>query len=363
MKLEHVNLLPVRTWNWLGVNETSWGAPDGMFGPYRKEYITGRLPEGVEQSEAPFPIPAPESNMGTEADKFVREHRNCGVSLRVRAGARPEEPVLLSCGLDEENPAAFDVTEIAAEEGSEVTVIMTRFSGGSTAGVHGGLTQLYAGKDAVIRLIQLQTLGDGCVHFDAVSGITAENGEIRLIQAELGGKSALSGAKIALMGKKSRFLLDAVYFGDGERSLDFNYVAEHTGKGTESQLLANGALLDESRKIFRGTIDFKRGAKGAKGRESEYNLLFSPRARNRTAPLILCQEEDVEGQHAATVGRVDGDLLFYLMARGLSELEAKKLVIEARFHPALEQIPDEGLRENLLAHVKERLDKVESISE
>ena len=65
-------------------------------------------------------------------------------------------------------------------------------------------------------------------------------------------------------------------------------------------------------KILRGTIDFRRGAKRGVGHESEDVLLSSPHARNRTAPLILCGEEEVEGQHAASIGRLDEAKLYYL---------------------------------------------------
>ena len=78
-------------------------------------------------------------------------------------------------------------------------------------------------------------------------------------------------------------------------------------------------LTGSADKILRGTVDFQRGAKRGVGHESEDVLLFSPSARNRTAPLILCGEEEVEGQHAASVGRLDENKLYYLRSRGLSE--------------------------------------------
>ncbi len=140
-------------------------------------------------------------------------------------------------------------------------------------------------------------------------------------------------------------------------------MAEHSGKRSKSDIRVNGALLDSSRKTFRGTIDFKPGARQAAGHEREYNLLFGPNVRSRTAPLILCGEEDVEGQHAATSGKVDEAKLFYLMSRGLSELDAKKLMIEAQFLPAVNKIPQESLRNAIFDYVKERLESVESLSE
>ena len=104
-------------------------------------------------------------------------------------------------------------------------------------------------------------------------------------------------------------------------------------------------------------MDFRRGAKRGVGHESEDVLLFSPTARNRTAPLILCGEEEVEGQHAASIGRLDEEKLYYLRSRGLSEAQARRLMVDARFAPAIEKIPLEALREEVRTEAARRLDE------
>ena len=92
------------------------------------------------------------------------------------------------------------------------------------------------------------------------------------------------------------------------------------------------------------------------GHESEDVLLFGPDARNRTAPLILCGEEEVEGQHAASIGRLDEEKLYYLRSRGLSEAQARRLMVDARFAPALDKIPLTELRAEAAAETARRLD-------
>ncbi len=80
-----------------------------------------------------------------------------------------------------------------------------------------------------------------------------------------------------------------------------------------------------------------------------------PDIRNISTPLLLCGEDDVEGAHAVSTGKIDEDILFYLMTRGLSEVEAKKVVVEASFAPVFEKIEDGALREQIASYVKERL--------
>lgn len=360
LALEHANVLPARTWNRLEINDTDLQAAISKIAPYSGEVLTSPLPSGVAETEKTFPL-AVETGMGKDAADFVCKNKNCGMSLRVAAGVKAEQPVFLNYQLNEVNPAVVDETTVVAEENSEITVVMSYRSAADFQGFHGGLTKLYAAKGAVIHLVQVELLDDGCTHFDNVGAFAEENGEINIVQAELGAKNALSGVKTRLDGFKSRLNMDTIYFGDRKRSIDINYVAEQTGKKTKSEIHVSGALLDESEKTFRGTIDFVRGSKQATGHESEFNLLFSPKVRNRTAPLILCAEEDVEGQHAASTGKIDADRLFYLRSRGLSELEAKKLMIEAQFRPVTDKIPDEKLRDAIMDYVKVRLSGLESM--
>ena len=105
-----------------------------------------------------------------------------------------------------------------------------------------------------------------------------------------------------------------------------------------------GALLGTSDKIFRGTLDFLEGSKGSVGRENEEVVLLSPTVRNRSVPVMLSHEDDVDGHHAVSVGKIDEGKLFYLMSRGLDMADAQRLIVEASFHPVLDRIEDEGLK-------------------
>lgn len=362
LSFKQVNVLPTRTWRWLNVNDTSLSAEIPEPRPYPA--ALPEAPEGVSivpAGEAEN-VPEMETGMGKPAQAFVAAHRSGGAFIRVSAGTHAEQPLLFRYRLDEANPSLADENTIIAEAGSKITVVMNYCSQETVSGFHGGVTRIVAEKGAVVRLIQLQMLSDRCPHFDDIGAVAGENAQIFIVQAELGAKRALAGCKVRLEGKESALNMESIYFGDGDRTVDLNYVAEHIGRRTQSEIHVNGALLDQSEKTFRGTIDFIKGSAGAVGHESEYTLLFSPTARSRTAPLILCGEENVEGQHAASTGKIDENKLFYLMTRGLDELSAKKLIIEAQFAPATEQIPDADLKSAISNYVRERLNRIEPVS-
>ena len=139
-----------------------------------------------------------------------------------------------------------------------------------------------------------------------------------------------------------------------------NYIANHIGRKTECAIDVKGVLRDEAHKLFRGTIDLRRGAKGALGNELEDVLLMNDNVINQTIPVILCDEEDVEGNHGATIGRIDEALLFYLESRGMTEAEVYEMMAGARIDSVIHKIPDAVTRdrvfEELKGHKEERYD-------
>lgn len=186
--------------------------------------------------------------------------------------------------------------------------------------------------------------------------ISVGNGaKVEFLSADIGNGNYSADVEIDLVGDDSAADVEAVYFGDGNRKLDLNYVIRQRGKRTQAVMNVRGALTAHSDKIFRGTLDFQRGSKGSTGRELEEVIILSSGTRNRSVPLMLAAEDEVDGHHAVSVGRLDEDKIFYLMSRGLDKSEAERLIVEAAFNPVVDKIPDENLRGELLDNLQRRL--------
>ncbi len=340
-QLKNINTLPALTWNHLGVNRAEFTAQR----PEKRAAVPAAVPEAFAKIE---------TGMGKEAETFAEQ--NCTAYHVIEAEENQEytNTDSLRYSLTGGDPVV-DVTLIHAHAGSRVTVLQSYTSGDDSACFHGGLTKIIAEKGAQVRLVQVQLLNSAGRHFDDVGFLLDDGAHAEIIQAELGGQCAYSGCLALLQGYQSSFGADTIYLGDGTRKLDLNYVARHTGKKTASEMKASGALFGQSDKIYRGTIDFICGAARSTGHETENTLLFSPKVRNRTVPLILCSEEDVDGQHAATIGKINQERLFYLLSRGLTEAEAKQLVIEAQFAPAIAKVPDESLQKTIRNYLGRRM--------
>ena len=176
-----------------------------------------------------------------------------------------------------------------------------------------------------------------------VSGLNVTLGDraaFELVQLYIGGSDTISEIKTVLSGTGAEFRAEIGCALSGRDNLDINLIADHTGRRTTSEIHIGAVLRGQASKTFKGTIDFKKGASGAKGNEREDALLLDNRVRNRTVPVILCEEEDVEGNHGATVGRLDGGQVFYLASRGLPEERIYELAARAKLSRAIGRISD-----------------------
>ena len=214
-----------------------------------------------------------------------------------------------------------------AEEGSKLTIVLGCEKGENTLAFH---LELEAEKNAKIRLIQIQMPGAPATVLSDIHGVCGENGRIEMAQLLIGKGNLYSDCHIDLTGDGSSYSAEIGYLTRGEQKLDCNYVVNHAGKKTESFIRADGTLMDRSSKIFRGTIDFKNGSSGSIGTEQENVLLLGEEIVNQTIPLILCAEEDVQGNHGATIGELDEDILFYFASRGIEREQAEKLMSRAK---------------------------------
>ncbi len=236
---------------------------------------------------------------------------------------------------------------IIAKENAEITVIFDYVSDKNAWGFSFVKTRLVAFPHSKIHLVKVQLLGEQFVQIDQTMSECADNAEIEVTQIELGGKQVFAEVKTELNGFSSKFKSNTAYKTENGQTLDMNYVVNHHGQKTSTKMTVKGVVGENALKIYRGTIDFKRGCAGATGDEQEETLLLSESAVCKSIPVILCDEEDVSGTHGATLGRLGADELFYMQSRGISESEAKKMMKKAKIISVANGIPSDEVREKI----------------
>ena len=215
--------------------------------------------------------------------------------------------------------------------------------------------QVKVEKGGFLKLTTVQLLPVDAQGASRVQVELADTAELEAVAVEAGSAKSIAQMEVNLAGNESKANVYVLYFGHGASQLDMNYVLVQQGKNTEANLHVYGALLGEANKIFRGTLDFRHGSKGSKGYEKEEVVVLSSKVRNRSVPLMLSDEDAVEGHHAVSIGKIDENKLFYLMSRGLDMQEARRLVVEAAFNPVLDRIEDKDLYQVLDEYIKEGL--------
>lgn len=150
-----------------------------------------------------------------------------------------------------------------------------------------------------------------------------------------------------MSGEKAKFTSETAFVADKEQILDMNYNVNLIAPGSETKMGVKGVVSGSAQKLYKGTMNFKSGCRGAKGDEQEETLLMSKNAVNKSLPMILCNEEEVEGSHGATLGRLGADELFYMESRGICEEEAKRMMMKAKVMSTAALIPDENLQKKI----------------
>lgn len=342
-----INALPAPTWNRLHMNEVKVSLEEKTL----PGTIQIENPDGVcleESSEAKMRYAAVPTGMGADIDKALADAESI---LVFTAENKVAEPVRVNFTFDEAHVGRF--VGIEAKENAGITVIMD-FASEKKADAQDAIvqTKILADKNALVRLVQIHRAGEEETVYNDTGSVCAEDARVEIIHIVLGRGNSLIGMRTELQGDRSSLKTDIGYRVQGSDRLDVNYIANHYGKHTTCDIDALGVLRDEAFKVFRGTIDFKRGSKASVGNEKEDVLLMDEDVINQTIPLILCAEEDVEGNHGATIGQLDEEAMFYLQSRGMSEESILKLMEKGRLTSVIHRIDDAVTRERLLGYVE-----------
>lgn len=354
-----LNRMPVKTWSWLKVNSISsdFYTIDATKG---KPEITIKAPERIEirreHGELSEELAYSSYFASEDMWQLMDENSNARYYIRVPEHHKEKDLIIITMELSGACEGLADDIVIDAGEGSESTILLNYKSTEGEKGFHNGRLRIRVQKGAALSLIKCQLLGSGVKHMDHLQAVVKREGDLRILQPEIGASEIVSGWNIVLEGEESNAQLDILYVGEGKKSLDFTGRMEIRAPKSNALIRARGVLTGKSRKVLRDTLDFVRGAAGSRGREEESVLMLSPDVRNISVPLLLCHEDDVEGEHAATSGRPDDQVLFYLMSRGLSEAAAQQLLAEASFATLLERLPDESLREEILLSLRKSIE-------
>ena len=276
-------------------------------------------------------------------DELIKETAVPVRLIEAPAGKKFEKPVYLHYTYPN-GSEDVDITFIHMEKGSNLTLIQYLDSDSiNGSGFAGTQTKVVLEDDAVLHLIKVQCLPLDFVYFNDMGSFMKERAHFQYTELVLGGKNNYLGCAVDQTGRESDFKADLGFIVSNGNLLDLNYNDIFRGSKSKGVMRFNGVMIEGSKKASRETLDFRKGCIDADGDEEENILMLGPNIENRTIPLILGEEEKVNGRHAATAGKLSEDMLFYMETRGIDERQAREMMIRSNISKVTRLIPNEEI--------------------
>ena len=325
--LKQVNELPTPTWNHLEINGIDVEVP----------VVEGT---SVPQAEGRFANAAaepPVGGAGAAAQAWLEAAAGEVCTAEVAPGEVAPEPIVVDMAQVARAAFALDVV-IGAGAQASVVLVGDASCEQALGGTAGWTVRIAVEEGAKLDLFSVVACAAPQM-LDNVGIVAQKGASVRVKQYVLDAGLSATGFRCDLVGDGSTLELDARYLGRGGQTLDLGHVVRQIGKHTLCTMAFSGVLADSAFKSLRDTIDLVRGCKGSKGSENETVLLAGDGVGNQSLPVILCDEDDVAGDHGATVGEISPEQRAYLESRGLAPEDIPALVMESTFAAAFEDAP------------------------
>ncbi len=227
-----------------------------------------------------------------------------------------------------EEGSSFSVMEVVLEEQEEST------------SVHSQVVEVIGNPASRITYAFFSHSRKGATHFVTRRALVRQDARVEFIGANVGDAFTVELVENRLAGAGSSASTNVIGVGHGRERMDLTASMVHEGHHSESNILLYGVLTDRANSLFRSSTHIKEGAVAAGSEQSDRMLVLDSRARADAIPMLLIDENDVERcGHAASVGKLDPNHIYYLMARGIPEKRARKMIVWGYLEPTLARLP------------------------
>ena len=290
--------------------------------------------------------------------KFTALHaafRTGGTFVLVPRGVDVELPLQSLTYLDATGSAVFPHTLLVVEEGASLTFIDRYVSPDLESALSVAAVEVFAGPNSQVRYVSLQDWGRGLTHLSVQRAQVDRDAQLRSLAVAFGADLSRTEVESVLTGPGGHSEMLGVYFTDGTQHFDHRSLQDHIAPHCTSDLLYKGALRDSSRVVYSGLIHIAPGAKGSDAFQTNRNVVLSDEAKADSIPNLEIENNDVRCSHAASVGPVDEDEVFYLQTRGIPRDEAERLIVRGFFQEVLDRVPLQEVRRGLATAIEDEL--------
>lgn len=317
-----------------------------------------RAPEGIRFEPLPEDHELLYSLVGWD-EKFAAHNAAMwqqGLLVHVPRGVVLEQPLYVRVANAVEGGSLFWRLLIVAEPESRFAVVEEYASASPELSSYSNAAIEIVVKDAArVEYVSVQNYSRGTWHFASHHARVERDAELDWVAGGFGSGKGKVRIQNDLAGAGATSRVTGAYFADGTQHLDYDTFQEHIAPSTTSDFAFKGALRDTASSVWRGMIRVEEGAQKTNAYQENRNLLLSKTAHADSIPGLEIMANDVRCTHGATLGQVDREQLFYLMARGLSRSEAERLIVRGFFQDVLDRVELEPVRDALAAALEARI--------
>ncbi|MFZ0007364.1 MAG: Fe-S cluster assembly protein SufD [Steroidobacteraceae bacterium] len=284
-----------------------------------------------------------------------------GAAIVVSGSARLE--LVFVSSAEREAGASYPRAEVRLEPGATLDLIERHVSAGAQAGFVTSAVTVDVGRGATLRHYRLQELAERALMLDTLSAVVAEAGTYRLHGISSGAQAARSTLNVRLAGERAALALSVVALGDRTQVQDCYARVVHAAPRARTEQTFRGIAAGRARVAFNGKVVVASDATGSDSRQSLRGLLAGPEAEIDVRPQLEIYTDEVRCSHGATAGKLDDNMLFYLLSRGLDRDSARRVLKWAFLEDVIAQIELPELRRQVETRVASQLEDAQHLQE
>ncbi|OFQ97341.1 Fe-S cluster assembly protein SufD [Staphylococcus sp. HMSC066C03] len=283
---------------------------------------------------------------------------NGGIFVYVPKNIVVEHPIQYVVLHDDDNASFYNHVILVTEESVEVTYVENYLSNANGEDNQINIvSEVIAGANSNVTYGSVDYLDKGFTGHIIRRGTTEADASIKWALGLMNEGSQIIDNTTNLIGDRSTSELKSVVVGTGDQKINLTSKIVQYGKETDGYILKHGVMKENASSVFNGIGYIKHGGTKSIANQESRVLMLSENARGDANPILLIDEDDVEAGHAASVGRVDPEQLYYLMSRGISRTEAERLVIHGFLDPVVRELPIEDVKRQLREVIERKVSK------
>ncbi len=275
--------------------------------------------------------------------------------LDVPAELESDEPVVVR--LHGQSPDDLVWGHVVVRVGAHASATVVLVHTGSAR--YSATTSVIVGDGARVNMLTLQDWDDDAVHLGRDAIRVGRDASVRHTAVSFGGDVVRLHANVEYDGPGGEAELLGLYFADEGQHLEHRLFADHNAPRTKSNVLYKGALQGQgAHTVWIGNVLIRKVAEGIETYEENRNLVLTEGCQADSVPNLEIETGEIEGAgHASATARFDDEQLFYLRSRGVSDAEARRLVLHGFFQDLIRKVEVPFIEEQLTATVEEELSK------